>query len=434
MNDNRHIEILTSWKGKLVCVLFSCVLLFFVEITARIFFKNNDALSSTLDVLEQDKFLFWRVKPYLNTSFQGVLVKTNSQGFRVNSDWVNSKKKDNTFRVVCLGASPTFGWGVTVEEAYPFQLQEFLREKNKNQQNVEVINAGVIGYTSYQGVNFFTREILPLAPDVITVSYVVNDVDKYRFYRSGNFEDKELLPGNAFVIFLENIFQKSRAFAVLKKTILTDNKERYYANIEALCFRKRRVACDDYRRNLEEIIYRAHQNNIKVILVKMMIASPFSKEEKSDCDVQALTPYGKNSIGNIKNQNYHEAMKMIKIMLKYQPYTSTGWYCMCFYYQHKKNFTAAQKYFKKASMMELWECVCLSRQYNQIMQEVGERNNVPVVDVSCVFRQLMQEQNESLFVNPGHDFVHPNAKGHRIIAQLIENVFERDKGFVSNCH
>jgi len=57
-------------------------------------------------------------------------VSTNSQGLR-NPEL--GPKKD--FRILCVGESVTFGWGVRVEEAYPARLAEEL--------DVEVINAGI---------------------------------------------------------------------------------------------------------------------------------------------------------------------------------------------------------------------------------------------------------------------------------------------------
>ena len=96
---------------------------------------------------------FWVVDPDLkvyamphneeNTSFA---VSTNSDGLRTSIEVTDSKK---TLRVMTLGCSTTFGWGVADSETYPARLQHYLTEAGYG--NVEVVNAGQPGYTSFQG-------------------------------------------------------------------------------------------------------------------------------------------------------------------------------------------------------------------------------------------------------------------------------------------
>jgi len=55
---------------------------------------------------------------------------------------------DDTLRIVCLGDSTTFGTGSNDDETYPAQLQNILRRRYPGR-NVEVINAGIPGYSSW---------------------------------------------------------------------------------------------------------------------------------------------------------------------------------------------------------------------------------------------------------------------------------------------
>jgi lysophospholipase L1-like esterase len=71
-------------------------------------------------------------------------------------------------RIACLGDSTTFGWGVREEEAWPALLGEQL--------GVEVLNAGVPGYSSYQGLATLDR-VLALKPDVVVLAYMIRDAD-----------------------------------------------------------------------------------------------------------------------------------------------------------------------------------------------------------------------------------------------------------------
>jgi lysophospholipase L1-like esterase len=88
-------------------------------------------------------------------------------------------------RIACLGHSGTFG--VWWEEApgqeppavlagfdsYPRELGRLLERRGRT--DVEVINAGVLGYSSSHGLRQLMMEILLLDPDVITVRFGYND-------------------------------------------------------------------------------------------------------------------------------------------------------------------------------------------------------------------------------------------------------------------
>jgi lysophospholipase L1-like esterase len=63
------------------------------------------------------------------------------------------------FRIVCLGASITFGWGVSHAESYPARLEQEL--------GVEVINAGAPAGDVILLAEWARKHILQLDPDLI---------------------------------------------------------------------------------------------------------------------------------------------------------------------------------------------------------------------------------------------------------------------------
>ncbi len=73
-----------------------------------------------------------------------------------------------------MGDSVTYGFGVGCKESFPEQLQDILNSKLSSYK-FEVINAGVLGYTSYQGLKYFQRDIIKYQPDLITVCFGIND-------------------------------------------------------------------------------------------------------------------------------------------------------------------------------------------------------------------------------------------------------------------
>jgi lysophospholipase L1-like esterase len=84
-------------------------------------------------------------------------------------------RTDRTFRVLSLGDSQTFGFGVLDHEAYPVQLHGLLAGRLQDR-DVEVINAGVPGYGTVDELIWLREQGPDLQPDLISVQFLsVND-------------------------------------------------------------------------------------------------------------------------------------------------------------------------------------------------------------------------------------------------------------------
>jgi lysophospholipase L1-like esterase len=90
------------------------------------------------------------------------------------------QKERGVYRIVCLGDSHTFGWGVEQEETYPARLEEMLAKKYTGKA-FEVLNHGVPGYNTVQEVASFAEKIDDLDPDMVIINYVNNDMDLPNF-------------------------------------------------------------------------------------------------------------------------------------------------------------------------------------------------------------------------------------------------------------
>ncbi|HOX23478.1 MAG TPA: hypothetical protein PLL10_08445, partial [Elusimicrobiales bacterium] len=69
-------------------------------------------------------------------------VSVNSLGFRGPER--SAKKPDGMKRIVCLGGSSVYGWGVGDTETFPFYLEETLNRYYKGR--FEVWNGGLCSY------------------------------------------------------------------------------------------------------------------------------------------------------------------------------------------------------------------------------------------------------------------------------------------------
>ncbi len=130
------------------------------------------------EVMEFDPVLFWRLRPELRNHRVAGKIREHEIDFAVTthaslrSEPVAERKEG--FRVLALGDSCTFGVGVEDDETWPAQLQRMLREAGIVS---EVINAGVPGYSAFQGKRFLESRGLSLEPDLVLVSFGFNDFD-----------------------------------------------------------------------------------------------------------------------------------------------------------------------------------------------------------------------------------------------------------------
>ncbi|MDP2317696.1 MAG: GDSL-type esterase/lipase family protein [Pseudomonadota bacterium] len=97
-------------------------------------------------------------------------VSTDANGLRAPLH--AEKKPDGVFRVMTLGCSTTFGWGVDDEQSWPARLEAVLAEAGHP---VEVINAGQPGHTSFQGLWLWDKALARYEPDLVLFGYVVQD-------------------------------------------------------------------------------------------------------------------------------------------------------------------------------------------------------------------------------------------------------------------
>lgn len=103
-------------------------------------------------------------------------------GFGLRGDEFSVKKQDDSFQILILGDSFAQGYGVELEESFPKIIEKELNSKNPLKK-VEVISAGVLGYSPLLEYLYLKERGLGLSPDLVILAFNQTDFwdDRQRF-------------------------------------------------------------------------------------------------------------------------------------------------------------------------------------------------------------------------------------------------------------
>jgi len=208
----------------------------------------------------------------------------NKLGFR--GPEISAEKPEGAVRIALLGASTVYGFFVEEDETSAAALQRLLRERMPGL-HIEVVNAGVPGWTSRETWLSLGSRVFPLDPDVVLVMDGRNEVfpqlynhyrDDYSHYRKLGFDFRRMNRLH------RKLFRLSRV-AMLATTsgngrfgfsfrdehplygyIRYENQpdlEELRANIE------QKSRTNAYRANLKNVIAAARNNSTTVVLASI---------------------------------------------------------------------------------------------------------------------------------------------------------------------
>jgi len=172
-------------KQILLGVIFLVVILVVLEIGANVWwyglntcpYEENEMFShleeAEIEALCNENLNLTFMDDKVSTTGEhGDTISINSEGFR-GAEFSPTKPGD-TYRIVMIGGSTTFGSGVFDNETIPFQLEQKLQNKN-SEFNVEVINTGLGGSWSKLEVDLIKNKIIDYDPNLLIVYGGAND-------------------------------------------------------------------------------------------------------------------------------------------------------------------------------------------------------------------------------------------------------------------
>lgn len=216
---------------------------------------ETDAFAHNQVFWTADKNQEGQVVPHRETGGSFV-VSTDENGLRVPRHPV--QKEAGKRRVMTLGCSTTYGWGVNDAESYPARLESRLAAAGHS--GWEVINGGQPGYTTFQGLWLWDQALAAYDPDVVLIGYVVQDA------RKAAYSDKSqaILQGDARFLKQQVLYQSKvyLGLRVLVGAVQVRAKERPNGDEGGVY----RVPPADYVENLRALVDRAQAVGAEPVL------------------------------------------------------------------------------------------------------------------------------------------------------------------------
>ena len=132
--------------------------------------------------LSENKDLLYELLPDSKARNRGVEFAINSFGFR---DKKYRKRKASKIRLIFVGDSITYGWGIPLEHTYHKQLEKLFHSEGYD---ADIMGMGVVGYNTIQEYHLIKEKTLDFNADMIILQIAMNDFErtvKIRTYQEG---------------------------------------------------------------------------------------------------------------------------------------------------------------------------------------------------------------------------------------------------------
>lgn len=213
-------------------------------------------------------YLNYRLTP----NFRKGLTSHNSLGYRNNE--FPLQKKDGAYRIVALGGSSTYTELVEDnDKTFTSVLERLLRDEY-GYDSIEVINAGVPGYNSWESLINLAFRIPDLEPDLVIIYHGTNDVQtrfvKPSAYRGDNSGWRKQWRFPAVPLWEQSCLLRilSRRLGYSHQAVietLVDSPTSYYRDENPELVLKKNPPVY-FQRNLENMIAIAKEQDIQIML------------------------------------------------------------------------------------------------------------------------------------------------------------------------
>jgi lysophospholipase L1-like esterase len=205
-------------------ILLGCITL---EVALRVIFARSLDFS-----MEMWKYAVQLKRPVANPQLSfahapnrsaflmGVPVSINSEGLRDRE--FSLDKPPDVYRIMMLGDSTTFGWGVKQDDtAAKFLERKLNADLPTGYNRVEVMNTGVGNYDTVQEATYYETIGWEYHPDLVVLVFFINDPEPVPIEKKGFLIDRSYLVA----------FATNRIDGVLRHTGARPDWKTYYASL-----------------------------------------------------------------------------------------------------------------------------------------------------------------------------------------------------------
>ena len=345
----------------------------------------------------------WERRPYFNGLVAGEVRRHDparykrefdSEGFfSIDSEQVHGSGRK---KILVIGDSNTFGWGVPSKSAFSEVLDEL-------RPDADVINLGVSGHTSFQGYGMLVKYFGRVKPDVIIASYGFNDRRVVPVEAAADnpkkFEREALC--HRFDLLRERIYLFRIVQIGLSKLGLLKSGGEQYLTVDARQA-PTRVSPEQYRQNLEHIAQFCRERHVPLLFIVFR-------------DNPAHAEHLLAGVAHQNNGRYEEAEAELRIALGLD-----NWFSdlakkhLALVLDHRGASSEAASIatltLPVSKLTHGGKPLRLDEEYNDIMRAVARQHGAIVVEAG---------QRLTLDASLYLDNAHPDERGHRLIAGLL---------------
>lgn len=276
-----------------ILLLTSIGLVILNSLAGRVVNKPDERIARIQTIYEEDPHNIFRLKPGVVADLPvGVYgpfeqkwakadlsyrVQINGAGFRCPS--IASERATDIPRIAFLGDSSTFGWDVDYALTFIVQTKILLE---RNGIKVQVLNAGVPGYSTHQGLWLLENRVLDYQPDLLVISFARNDEIDVTFnpdQEARTLSDSELMPRDLGPgAYREKLQASSPSLSkrlkgtglyrfLRRKIVAVTQKDSGGHESNRVLEVKRRVSIAEYYTNLQSMAQLAHIAGAQVVFL-----------------------------------------------------------------------------------------------------------------------------------------------------------------------
>lgn len=391
--SNQPLSIPRSSRRRVGLAVLSVVLvLVALEGASQIawrFFRKTEPRPEYVDWFVYSRSVGWLPKP--NFSGRPYLERRDfDESGRIAGD----VHADARRRILLIGDSCTYGYGVSTPETYAVVLESLL-------DSVDVVNLGVPGYTSYQGARLL-EGAFDLQPDLVVAAFGFNDrryvlderyVDGPRNFRRIYWRSK---------LRLLDYYYTYRSLRWIIRRLLPRREP-----VVDLRTAPVRVSRADYLDNLGRIVDLCEEHRVPAVLL-LLGENP---------DVSTWIRRGRQAM---EGGGYAQAIEAFQNSMRLNLYEALARRYLAEAYTRSGDPDEAERVavVPAAESLHGGSVLRAERDYSRAMVNLGRLRGVPVVDV----RQALGADTGVYF-----DAVHFNGQGHRIVAEALAG-FIREEG------